>query len=231
MARFAQAINTYQRLRSAHLIALPIMKQQFANSIYARFGAGHLEPLEGSNFDASLTLRMERLPLIGRLVKKNSKRFPATVQYGDIVIGLPLPSNSCRGLYGSHVLEHLSHQELRATLRNCYQTGGILRVALQDLEFLIKRYLENSESTASSESLREAGLGTEKKLHGPPGIMNRLGRSEHLWMWDEKGLSSELTKAGFTDICRCNFGDSKDPMFRLVEYPDRFVNALALRFT
>jgi hypothetical protein len=57
------------------------------------------------NFDASITLRMERLPVVGRFVKKNSQRFPDGVAFGDIVKGLPLPDGSADGIYASHVLE------------------------------------------------------------------------------------------------------------------------------
>ena len=58
---------------------------------YVQYGCGWSAPKEWRNFDASLTLRFERLPLIGHLYTKNESRFPGNVEYGDIVKGLPIP--------------------------------------------------------------------------------------------------------------------------------------------
>ena len=57
-------------------------------SLYVHYGCHHCAPVEWLNFDASPTLRLERLPVIGRLVRKNAGRFPSNILYGDIVSGL-----------------------------------------------------------------------------------------------------------------------------------------------
>ena len=56
---------------------------------YLQYGCGWWAPKGWRNFDASPTLRFERLPLIGWLYTRNSQRFPENVEYGDIVKGLP----------------------------------------------------------------------------------------------------------------------------------------------
>jgi hypothetical protein len=61
---------------------------------YIQYGCGWSAPVEWTNFDASPTLRFERLPLIGSFYTKNKQRFPANVRYGDIVSGLPVPNDS-----------------------------------------------------------------------------------------------------------------------------------------
>ena len=73
------------------------------------------------NYDSSPTLIYERIPLIGKLYKKNKEFFPSNVMYGDIVKGLPLEENSIEGIYCSHVLEHLALNELKKSLRNIYK--------------------------------------------------------------------------------------------------------------
>ena len=78
------------------------------NDLYIQYGCGLSAPMEWRNFDASPTLRFERLPVIGQFYTKNDKRFPTNVEYGDIVKGLPVEINSCKGVYCSHILEHLS---------------------------------------------------------------------------------------------------------------------------
>ena len=184
------------------------------------------------NFDASPTLRFERLPLVGWAYTKNKQRFPKDVRYGDIVRGLPIPAQSCSGLYASHVLEHLALDDCRIALRQSFtllKPGGIFRMIVPDLEALIKQYVQMTTAEASSEFMRRTSLG---RAVAPRGLVDFakafLGHAEHLWMWDYKGMARELELAGFVAIRRCTFGDSQDPMFRDVEAPERFVDAVAI---
>jgi hypothetical protein len=55
-----------------------------------------------------------------------------------------------------------------------------------------------------------------------------LGNSQHLWMWDYKSLEAELRSAGFVGIRRAAFGDSSDPLFSLVEDPERWDDCLGI---
>ena len=89
------------------------------------------------NFDASPTLRIERLPLVGRFVKLNPQRFPDAVEYGDVVRGLPVPDASCAAVYASHVLEHLTLADFRVALAHTYRMlapRGLFRLVVPDLE-------------------------------------------------------------------------------------------------
>ena len=70
--------------------------------------------------------------------------FPANVEYGDIVKGLPVPTGSCRGIYSSHVLEHLALNDLRKALRETHRLlaeGGTFRLVVPDLEHEARTYL------------------------------------------------------------------------------------------
>src|ERR1700754_5145043 len=113
--------------------------------MYVQYGSGWLSAPEGwINFDASFTLRWERTPLVGRLYSKNSQRFPSSVRFGDIVAGLPVKESSCRGVYASHVLEHLSLSEFHLALENTKKIladGGIFRAIVPDLEWSAREYL------------------------------------------------------------------------------------------
>ena len=117
-----------------------------SDRLYVQYGCGCSAPGGWRNFDASPTLRFERLPLIGRLYTKNKSRFPANVAYGDIVKGLPIAPGSCDGVYCSHVLEHLSLDGFRTALRNTHgllRPGGVFRLVVPDLEYYAKRYLSD----------------------------------------------------------------------------------------
>lgn len=88
------------------------------NNKYVQYGCGWSAPKKWRNFDASPTLRFERTPIIGKLYTRNNSRFPENIEFGDIVSGLPIPNNSCKGVYCSHILEHLSLEDFRLALKN-----------------------------------------------------------------------------------------------------------------
>ena len=106
--------------------------------MYVQYGCGFSAPAEWVNFDASMTLRWERMPIAGRMFTKNSARFPSNVRCGDIVKGLPISDGSCRGVYASHVLEHLAQEDFHKALENTKRIltgGGLFRLVVPDLEF------------------------------------------------------------------------------------------------
>lgn len=202
------------------------------SDLYAQYGCGHSAPAGWRNFDASPTLWVERLPVVGRWYTKNATRFPENVEFGDIVKGLPLGSESCAGVYCSHVLEHLALQEFRIALRNTYRIlrpGAPFRFVLPDLEHSIAKYAKDASQEAAMEFLRETGLGRETRPHGIAGlVVSHWGHSSHLWMWDYKAIVPELAQAGFVGVRRAAFNDSADSRFVEVEEKSRWEDCLGI---
>jgi hypothetical protein len=102
-----------------------------------------------------------------------------------------------------------------------------------DLEVISKRYIKNIETKPATASIDFIGngtlLGIVNRPRGFKGMMiSFLGNAHHLWMWDHYSLTAELEKAGFKNIRRASFNDSKDEMFKLVEDQTRFMDAVAL---
>ena len=193
---------------------------------YVQFGAGHVGPKDWKNFDASPTLKLERIPLLGRLLNKNASRFGPNIQFGDIVKGLPIPNGTVTGLYASMVLEHLTRADCMTALANSYKMlkdGGVFRLIVPDLYLRAKFYLEGNNRNAHW-FINSTLLGREN-FNGIKGkLFQVFGHSSHLWMWDEKSMREALESVGFTKIRRCDFGDSGDPMFSQVESYHRFYN-------
>lgn len=199
--------------------------------LYVQYGCGFSAPKNWRNFDASPSLRFERLPVVGRLYSKNTNRFPRDVEYGDIVKGLPLAPGSCAAVYASHVLEHLSLGDFRIALRNTFdllQPGGMFRLVVPDLEALAKRYLNSTDSDAALAFMKETSLGLENRSRSLSGFVRSwLGNSSHLWMWDLKSLTSELSEVGFVGIRKCNLGDEE--IFKEAEDCSRFEDAVSVQ--
>ena len=195
---------------------------------YVHYGCGHVAPATWENFDASLTLRWERLPILGRYTKnRNSKtgamrRFPANVRYGDIVGGLPVPDASCAGAYCAHILEHLSLEELRQALANTARIlapGGIFRLSVPCLQSAAEEYLAKlaaGDRSANHRFLEFTQLSRPTRTWRSM-FYERLKSSDHLYMWDAAGMGAELEAAGFRDVRRASIGDCEDPMFQKVE--------------
>lgn len=204
---------------------------------YVQYGCGLSAPDDWLNFDTSPTLRIQKLPIVGRLLKgRLNTVFPDSVLYGDIVKGLPVADNSCDGVYCSHVLEHLSLNDFRIALKNTYKIlrpGATFRCVLPDLEYIARSYVSSIDAKKETASIEFIGngtlMGTTDRPKGIKGmIVSGFGNSNHLWMWDYYSLSAELKKVGFKEIRRAQFNDGKIDMFKSVEDPDRFVNALAM---
>jgi Methyltransferase domain len=200
--------------------------------LYVQYGCGWSAPRGWRNFDASPTLRFERLPILGRLYTKNEGRFPENVEYGDVVRGLPVEENACDGVYCSHVLEHLALSDFRLALKNTHKilrSNATFRLVLPDLLICAQKYVNSPSPDASMSFLREACLGEESRPRSLRGFLTSwLGNSRHLWMWDFKSIVPELQEAGFVDIRRAAFGDSSDPMFASVEEKDRWDECLGV---
>jgi SAM-dependent methyltransferase len=70
----------------------------------------------------------------------------------DISTGIPLPDQSCEVVYHSHVLEHIPRADAPAFLQECFRVlipGGIIRIAVPDLERIVRTYLEKMEKAVA----------------------------------------------------------------------------------
>jgi predicted SAM-dependent methyltransferase len=204
------------------------------NQGYVQFGCGVCAPDDWQNFDAGPAFWLQsRMPFFTPLLKKKGfPEYPKNIKYGDVIKGLPVPPQSAQVVYCSHVLEHMSLDELRVALRNVFsylRPGGTFRLVVPDLEQLIKTYLADPGAGAASRFMQDSYLGEKNVTRGLNAMPTALfGRARHLWMWDYKGMAEELAAAGFTSIRRAQFGDSSDPHFQNVESEGRWTDCLGI---
>ncbi|MBT9444345.1 MAG: methyltransferase domain-containing protein [Hyphomonadaceae bacterium] len=206
--------------------------QTFDENVRVHIGSHVQAPPDWINFDASPTLRLQRLPLVGGFLHRLSgmpDRFPDAVRYGDITKGLPFEDGSVSAVYASHVLEHLSFEDFYAALeetRRILRPGGVFRLIVPDLAGRARRYLaahEKGDAAAAERFMRETLLG---RVSRPKSLKARakalFGNEVHLWMWDEPSMQAALTAVGFADVRRCAIGDAANPAFGSVERHGRF---------
>lgn len=84
---------------------------------------------------------------------------PPHVQGADLRRGIPF-SDSCFGVvYHSHVLEHFEREQAQYFLEECFRVlapNGLLRVAVPDLEGIVRTYLDRLEKAADGDRGAEA---------------------------------------------------------------------------
>jgi SAM-dependent methyltransferase len=78
----------------------------------------------------------------------NFDLYPASeeVRQANIINGVPLADGAADFVYHSHVLEHLCREDARRFLQECHRIlkpGGVLRIAVPDLEDAAREYLRN----------------------------------------------------------------------------------------
>ena len=198
---------------------------------YVQYGSAYSTGNGWLNFDASPTLRIQKLPIAGKLLARlsgNPQPFPDEVLYGDVVKGLPLATGSVDGLYACHVLEHLTLADMRAALTESLRVlkpGGVFRLIVPDLKSRAKAYVEAGDDPEAAHAfMRSTYLGVESRGQTISARLRAaIGNSAHLWMFDFPAMSAELNRAGFVAIRRAAFGDADDPMFARVELADRFI--------
>ena len=69
---------------------------------------------------------------------------PGVVEH-DLRTGLPFENDSCDAVYHSHVLEHLTKDDGKKLLAECFRVlkpGGVARVVVPDLERIAQDYLQ-----------------------------------------------------------------------------------------
>jgi len=106
--------------------------------VYVNLGCGNRFHPEWINFDFST-------------------HHPAVKQV-NLREGIPLPDNHADVVYHSHVLEHFLQNEASKFIAECFRVlkpGGILRVAVPNLEVIAKLYLHYLEKTLSGDSQAE----------------------------------------------------------------------------
>ncbi len=202
---------------------------------YIQFGCGTCAPEGWRNFDAGPAFWLQKyLPFSKSfLIRRGYPDYPVrNIEYGDVIAGLPVASNSVSAVYCSHVLEHLALNEFRRTISNVYAylaPGGRFRLVVPDIEFLVKQYVADPAPEAASKLMLDACLGEDsnsRSLRALPKLL--FSRSRHLWMWDYKNMAQELSKAGFVGIRRAVYGDSDEVRFKEVENPGRWTNCLGV---
>ena len=142
---------------------------------------------------------------------------------GDIVAGdiylnaarkLPFSENSVDYIFSEQFLEHLDFNRGRYFLKECnriLKPGGVIRVSTPDLHLLIKTYYDKNPLVTLYEAMERHRRNHNLQLLTGCEFLNDFFRLwGHKFIYNKETLKNNLEEAGFVNISRCRFGESKN---------------------
>lgn len=121
----------------------------------------------------------------------------------DLQGPLPLADGSVRSIFTEHVLEHIDRSRLHAILSEFHRVlapGGVARILVPDLEFYCRTYVDGDVKAITT---------PVPHTRTPADAINSVFSEHfHRFIYDFDTMRTELEGAGFSDIVRCEYGES-----------------------
>lgn len=201
-------------------------------------GCGMTPTMGWLNFDNSPSIRLARHYLLTEFLRRcklingermNFIRFCRAndIRWADATRRIPLPDGAVGVVYSSHVLEHLDRVDAALFLgqvRRVLAPGGIVRLAVPDLERKARQYLASGDADDFMES---AFLCVPR----PRSLMQRVamalvGPRHHQWMYDGRSLCRLLEQNGFSQATCVPAGDTRIASPGSLDLSEREVESL-----
>jgi predicted SAM-dependent methyltransferase len=133
----------------------------------------------------------------------------------DLRHGLPLDPATVDLIYSEHVLEHLdlaTGMRILGDARRALKPGGVLRIAMPDLGYVVERYLNDWRD---QQWLQDPGFAW---IDTPARMLNTCVREwGHLYLYDAAELTLRLSQVGFATTRQCEWSRSDVPELRGLE--------------
>jgi predicted SAM-dependent methyltransferase len=193
-------------------------------------GCGLVTPPTWLNVDGSLNARLGKYPFVRSLagfigLTDSKARFDKSIFGHDLRKPLPWPDNTFDGIYASHLFEHMYLDEVRRLALECRRVlrpGGALRVVVPDVAVLVEGYVSGRFPAWTSDHIQQGPkadmLVTAILMREPNaprgGLLKRVYHAmfdfhSHKWMYDAESMTARFTEAGFRDIRRMGYGESR----------------------
>lgn len=126
--------------------------------------------------------------------------------FHDLAKSLPFNDNCVDFFYSSHFFEHLFKSDCQRLIRDCYSAlklGGVLRIAIPDLEYAVHQYK----------------AGKKKEMLDNYFFVDDMSSylARHKYMYDFDLLSEILIEAGFRSVNKCDFKVGETPDIDLLD--------------
>lgn len=134
----------------------------------------------------------------------------------DLRNPLPFKDGSIDYIFNEHFIEHLTVEESQQAIKDLMRVlkpGGVMRIAMPNLEDSIEIYLD--KNWKKREFVKEHSL---QWIETPAELLNISFRSwGHKWIYDWTELKRRLKQAGYEDVKRCKYSASTHKDLRNLE--------------
>jgi len=191
-----------------------------ANELKLNIGCGTSGIAGWCNIDNSPTVLLSRIPLGRRLFR--TPAWPRDVRRIDAIRGLPFADSSVTYIYSSHLLQGLIYEDSLFLIKESFRVlrpDGVLRIAVPDLERVIKDYLADRDVLASHKLMRRLSLkgsAIRDLLRQGRGYQQRYRQ-----MFDGRSLTHLFTAGGFKNPEVRGFKQSRIPEIDAIEVEQR----------
>jgi len=134
--------------------------------------------------------------------------------FWDLRSGIPFPEGSIDALYTSHLLEHLSYDDMQQLLTECLRVlrpGGQLSVVVPNARMYVEAYLGIHD--IPDEYLAWEPANNHTTAIDALNYIAYMG-GEHRYMFDQDNLEHILRSAGFQDVSQRDFNPLIDRIER-----------------
>jgi predicted SAM-dependent methyltransferase len=190
-----------------------------ANELKLNIGCGTSGIVGWCNIDNSPTVLLSRIPLGRRLFR--TPAWPHDVRRINAIRGLPFADSSVSYIYSSHLLQGLIYRDSLVLIKEGFRVlrpGGVLRIAVPDLEQVIKDYLADRDVLASHKLMSRLSPkgSTIRDL-----LRKGRGYGGYQQMFDRRSLTHLFSEAGFKNSEVCGFKQSLIPEIDAIEVEQR----------
>jgi predicted SAM-dependent methyltransferase len=134
----------------------------------------------------------------------------------DLRNKLPFDDNSVDFIYSEHFFEHLTPEEAHKTIKDLMELlkpGGVMRMAMPDLEVIINTYLNvplDKDPVIKAHKMDFIKTRAEW-------INMSFHWWGHKWIYDWEELQRRLKEVGYSKVKRCKINESEHPELRNLE--------------
>lgn len=187
------------------------------------------------NYDSSIFSILEKFQFLKKILFKlnliskkayNTKWPYKLIKRINLLKGIPLADDSVNFIYSSHFIEHLSFEEGKNLLTDCYRilkSQGWIRIVCPDLKLITSKYMKTDLNYPLFKASKQSDLSFAfiKSLHLSEN-RNFLSRflspgDIHRSMYDFDSLSYLLKLSGFKTIKLRKFKNGVTPDLELLD--------------
>jgi SAM-dependent methyltransferase len=124
----------------------------------------------------------------------------------DVRRRFPFDDGIVEAVHISHMLSNLDRKDAEHCLSECFRVlkpGGVLRISTVDLDAAVASY-----DPAEADEFMNLIFDLDASVRA---------KNRHWWHYNEQSLGDRLRRAGFGEVCRCEFQKGRCPDVEMID--------------